>query len=877
MSSRKKILRIILNKQFLFGILFLAPLFLHSQTYSFHFNQEDPISILDSLENQLTIDFNYDHSILPKDQEYSFGVSGSKEKILDVVSQVLNLEAVPLDAGIFVLRELDESTDVQMKVPIIRGKVVDEFQQGLVAARISIPSLGVYEETDLEGNFAFKIFLAGDEIIEFSYIGYRTFYQKSDLCLASANVISLKPKNHLLGEIVIQQKRPVAETERLNQEANISTKDILAAGTVENDGLALSQQIVGVYNSTESINDIQIRGGSPGQNQLSVNGIRLFQSSLYYGKIASVNPLMTDYISVNKNGGSSDQGGGATGIKLNTDLGQDTIITGQWHTNLLFTNASLKIPLLKGKVQSKIAYRRSISDFVDSRYAQNFFNNSFQFGSLPNTFFYKDLFELDWLSVESEFGFEDLSTSFLIKPNDQWKIHFHTLHVKNGFSFIERGEFLDTPRAEVLDISNRGINAAVEYFWNACMKTSASYTSSEYNYQGARITNYVAPTMNNINETTNGLKHRSIRLDQVYHKGALQSSFGLAMDFWEVGKRNIISEQGESQLNDIDEGTGVEKAVYWDNVYTLDRWKFQAGLRYSSFSLTLPGQNFLEPRLHVSFLPIDQLTLHAHFGRYHQVVSRFNEFTELQAENSFWYLVDESENTLDWRPVISTEQTSVGIVWKEAAFETSLDLYRKKTGLLWTSAFDYNYEENPYFFVDSQVKGLELSLGYQKNHWRFLNTYNWMQDLLVDQDGESFNSPYFQPLRIGFQLAYQRENVHFSMSWNFASGRYYSEPTEFEVALDPDGSVLYYSTVFNELNNIQGPNYHRMDLSAKYIIPLKGETTFALSGSIINALNRENITRLMYFTDFTKDPVATSLFERNGLPFTPNIAVEVSF
>ncbi len=859
------------------GFLFLFPTLLLSQVNSFHFIQSDPISILDSIENQYGIDFNYDHSILEIDQTYSFGVSGTSEEVLQVLSSMLKVKAIQLDDQVFVLQRLEEGTVVQMEPPIISGRVVDEFQKGMVAARISIPMLGLYEETDLNGNFAFRCFLAGDEEIQFSYLGYETFSLRSNQCIASAKVISLKPKNHLLGEIIIQQKRPVSETELLNQQSNINTKDVLAAGTVENDGLALSQQIVGVYNATESMNDIQIRGGSPGQNQLSVNGIRLFQTSLYYGKVASVNPLMTDLISVNKNGAASNRAGGASSIELNTSLEQDSTITGTWHTNLLFTNAGLKVPLFKGKLQAKIAYRRSINDFIKSRYAQNFFDNSFQFGSFPNTFFYKELYNLDWLSVETNFGFQDLSCSFLFKPNDRWQIQLNTLQVKNGFSFLEIGEFLDAPRAEVLNISNGGVNLAADYFWNPCWKTSASFSRSSYAYNGARITNYLVPSRNRVRLRTNEVNHLSFRLDQVYKKGPMQTSFGLALDFWKVGLEDFSVEQGVRELFDVEGGEGVEQGIYIDQVYTLDRWKFQAGLRYSTFNLTLPGVNFLEPRVHVSFVPTEKITLHGHYGQYHQVISRFNEFTELQAENSFWYLVDESAETEDWRPVITTEQASLGFVWKDQAIETSVDFYQKNTGLLWTSAFDYNYEENPYFFVESRVKGMELSLGYQKNNWSFLNTYNWMQDRLVDQLGQSFNSPYFQPLRIGMQVSFQKENLHASLSWNFASGRYYSEPEDFEIITNPDGTVSSYSTLFSELNNVQGPNYKRMDLSLKYNLPVKSKTKFALSGSIINLMNRANITRLMYFTDFTKEPVATSLFQRKGLPFTPNIALDISF
>jgi len=307
------------------------------------------------------------------------------------------------------------------------------------------------------------------------------------------------------------------------------------------------------------------------------------------------------------------------------------------------------------------------------------------------------------------------------------------------------------------------------------------------------------------------------------------------------------------------------------------QWRFESGLRWSKYNRTT--RKLYEPRFHLSFIPFDNWTFHAHWGRYHQALNQVSVFTNLDIEKRHWSLASEENEWYNQTPIAQNQQWAAGTRFRKNNWSATMDFYKKSITNVNTLAFDFTFRENPYILATMDIRGLETAFQFDNSWLSLLWAYEYTLETftLLDSD-EALPSPYNQPHKLSFFQGFKWKQLELSIQWKFATGRPYSEPSEFGVFTNADGSTNY-GFKYEELLSKTTSNYHSMDLSASYHINSKKKSKVhgKVAFSILNVYNRQNIIKKNFFVDYRFDPFREGVLNRRGLPFTPNIALSLNF
>lgn len=878
MSSLSKKLFLVQSKHAkkLFVLFFLLGPFNVCGQHSFLFKNQPADKIIHTIEDSMGVVFNFDNSVISQDEKYHFGITGQLQDVLNALSSTLDLDIRSLEENLYVLHPA--SSGQKTEIPIYKLRIIDEQTEVLAACLIQMESRGQAFTSNANGELLIDGFFADQESLLISYLGYKDLNVPfSKLSEASEpNIIVLEKAEFMIGEILIKDKAILSHLENLNQQdlVNLEPFENLSSGS--RDGLNLAQNIVGVYNSTESINDIQIRGGPPDQTHLSWNNIKIFQPSLFYGRVSSINPFMVDEIAINKNGGASSSASyAASGIEIKSDNSPNDETTLKIYSDLLYSNISLSIPLLNDKLNVKAAYRKSWAPTFKSPVYESYINNTFQFGQVADDSFYYQQFNLEGnYEYSSDFNFRDFSVSVNAEVLRDLNLQFNYLDVGNDFEYSRTGDGLES--LYDFGMKNKGLSLLLDKRWGALQKTEISYTQSDFNYAYDYYQNIPDPDNYDFQLLSNDVSQSHIDwVHQIKWRGSI---FKLGSTYSTWSARYMVDEEGDFYdgqfIDDNNESHEISAFAEWNWEYKF--LKLQTGLRWSDYSLVHSNRKFLEPKIHAEISLAEGLSWQLHYGQYHQVLNRRMINTPLEADNGFWYVSDEGNNSDNWIHVIQNEQWSTGLKYRKQLFSFEIEAYQKTIEDLWTSAYELTWEENPYRFVDSNIKGIELSSGVEINNWMGMITLNAMIDEFEDDEGEVRKSPFYQPLRLGLNSHWQWGRINVWLRWQFAKGRYYSVPTGLAELFDDNGES-YYVTTYGDLLTEQGPDYHRLDLSLTYTLPFKSNRYCKLGLDFINLYGRKNVTRTFYFTDFKVNPNRVSFFQRQGLPMVPNFSIEWVF
>lgn len=160
----------------------------------------------------------------------------------------------------------------------IVGTVVDEFNNPVPFANISIDSSRLGASSNLEGRYEITDVPAGIYTIRCSFIGYQTEL-KTEQMISSAKVntinFSLKESTDQLNEVVV-----VASAFEKPEESPVSVRAIAATEIYRNPGgnrdiSKVVQVLPGVATSVSFRNDLIVRGGAPSENRFFLDGIEV--------------------------------------------------------------------------------------------------------------------------------------------------------------------------------------------------------------------------------------------------------------------------------------------------------------------------------------------------------------------------------------------------------------------------------------------------------------------------------------------------------------------------------------------------------------------------------------------------------------------------
>ena len=158
----------------------------------------------------------------------------------------------------------------------IRGRVVDQADEPVIAASVKVAGTSVSTVTNTDGNYKLSIAQQDTIVIVFSCIGYnderRTLIRPSgDLTLN----MRLREKSVELEGVVVTEIR--RQTDAMQQ---MSTSDYRGVDASGNAVESMISTLAGVSSSNELSSQYSVRGGTYDENSVTINGIEVYRPQL---------------------------------------------------------------------------------------------------------------------------------------------------------------------------------------------------------------------------------------------------------------------------------------------------------------------------------------------------------------------------------------------------------------------------------------------------------------------------------------------------------------------------------------------------------------------------------------------------------------------
>lgn len=660
-------------------------------------------------------------------------------------------------------------------------------------------------------------------------------------------------------------------------------------GQVEPDVFQSIQLIPGITSLDETASGIQIRGGSPDQNLIYFDGIKLYNTGHFFGMISNINPYVTEGVKIYKGGASPKYGDRISGvIDINSAAKvPDTVLAGIG-VNGTHADAFLKTPLGKG-AGLVLSGRRSYTDAFQTptfdALAEKVFQNTKIVTDLGGQLVEDDEDASEILG-EDNFFFYDANGKLIFEPSANDRITVGGLITKNDLSFGTRDD--EDLTEDLLVVENQGAS----FSWQGSkwgkfqhsLKAYYSYFDSDYNNTISEDLvveeenlrkNTVEDYGVDLNLSYDFLPHQNIMLGYQYSNSDV--FFQLFRD--EAGDADI--EPGDDDelplpsetrdFNEVRQNVNQANTVYAEYQYRpANKGLISLGVRASHYSQL--DDFFVEPRLNAEYPVSETLRIKATAERRYQSISQLIEFedTQLRLENNIWTLSDGNDI-----PVLESSQFSGGFLVNVDDWTLDIDGYLKKIkGLTsFTNGFTNAAEELSQ--GESDIVGLDVLLRKKIGNYRVWLGYTFNDVEYRFEELQNSPFPGNNDVTHNFRIAntYETGNWQFSIGWNYRTGLPFTPVDNFSSAT---GDID-----FGSINSERLPNYHRLDASLiyKFGISPSGKTRATLGVSLQNIYSRKVPISIFYRVDQDSNTGLDELnqIEQLSLGFTPNITFRLYF
>ncbi len=704
--------------------------------------------------------------------------------------------------------------------------------------------------TDRNGYYVLSSIPAGAHTVVVSLIGYRPV-ERIVLIRAGESVrfdARLKSEPIPMKGITV-----TAERERFKKEVDVGMRQLklrdlkIAPGFIEQDLFKSLLMLPGVIAISDFSSALYVRGGSPDQNLVLLDGVNVY-SPYHLGGLFSTFNLDALKNAEFHAGAFPAEYGGAVSSVLDVEMkqGNSERFEGNWDVSLLSSKVVLEGPIPKGSFL--IAGRRTYLDAFTWTIDKVLQGNGeyyfpYYFYDLQSKVNF-DLSEKNRLTLSGFFG-DDVINLETGGENLNFRWGNYTLGLK--------WRYLITPKIfSTLLVTKSRYRVAL----------SDSYADSAAEGAGAQL--------------KLGIGDVALKEDISYFPHP----------------NHTIKFGGEGKLLDIYNFFRLDTATLFDSdqkpdyaaVYLLDKWQCSSrfilnlGLRGEYFS----GGNYfrVSPRLGTKYLLSEDFALKAGYGHYYQYLSIPFPRNEMMMKFPVFMFQQWLPASKSFKPVSAVHYTVGAEKWLSADVNLSLEgYYKSMANLLETNLpFSWLGGNNPE--IDSLVfkvgsgwaSGLELLLK-RKDSWigySFAVTKRTF-------DGESFY-PVFDA-RHNFNIAWAiplSRTWNLSLQWIYRSGFPFTGPIgRYQyVVIGPDGEREYRWIVINgRRGGFRYPAYHRLDVGIDKQFKLFG-LKFTGYFQIVNVYARKNV--LWYDYNFDTEPPQREPFSILPIPI-PSFGIRGSF
>ncbi len=764
---------------------------------------------------------------------------------------------------------------------IVKGA---DNQERLPFADIIIKGSNQGTNTNVDGYFSLLGLADTAMTLQVLYIGYSTIEipiaaGKTDIKDLEVNLSS----GVVLDEVVVSGKsyKMMNASEGISK-VQLSTAQLALLPNVGEVDIFRSLQLLpGVSGSNESSSGLYVRGGTPDQNLVILDGMTVYNVDHFFGFFSAFNADAVKDVQLYKGAFPAKYGGRLSSVvDLTGKTGDPNKFHGSMGINLLNARASVQIPLFN-KGSLSLSGRRSYTDIIQSGLYGQIFDVFTQTENLP------DIEGLEVNTIEPDFYFFDTNTKLSFNPTDKDVVAFSFyagadhLVEKNDVSLPRFGGavIVNLDVDETNDWGNKGLSGKWSRQWGAKLYSNLVVASSNYFSEYNRDLNIKATIVSSdslvvdqdiLTFEDNDVRDFTFRLDNEYQLNSKHKlDFGLLGTLAEVDYKFVR----DDTLTILD----LEQKTQYGAVYLSDTWNpsenlsINAGLRATYYDLS--EKIYWSPRFSFEYNLTDRIKLKGGYGKHYQFVNRIVNENITEGSRDFWLLADD-----DLIKVSNAQHFVLGAAYETDGYIFDVEAYRKNLDNLAEFSLRFQRDDinlNELFFLGSgYAEGIEFLLQKKRGDYTGWVTYTLARvrnDFPQLNNGFEFSALHDQRHEFKTVHSYEIDNWRIAATFVYASGKPFTEPAgQYSIEL-LDGQSNNYISV-GAKNGSRLPAYHRLDLSAHYI-EKKGSIEMDFGLSIFNLYNRRNVWYREY--DFTEKPPVISEIKYLGM--TPNISVEIKF
>jgi hypothetical protein len=700
--------------------------------------------------------------------------------------------------------------------------------------------------------------LTKDEIVQIRFVGYQPVsLSVSDFDRRDCKAIVMQPQFTSLEEVVVADfiTKGIEKIVDGSFEIRGETLGILP-GLTEPDVLQAIQALPGIESISESISDINVRGGTNDQNLILWDGIKMYQTGHFFGLISAFNPYITTKGTLIKNGTSSVFGEGISStIQFTTDDHLAEKISGGAGFNMINSDAFIKLPISR-KISLQLATRRSITDLLPTPTYKNYYDRAFK-----NTEVGNGLASDSVLESKEKFQFYDVSAKLLYDISGRDKVRISFLNISNDFEFQETQQLSNRLELKTSTLAQQSLAGSMIYhrIWSDRLKTSAQAYFSNYDLRAINedITNRQRL------DQENQVLETGMKLDAHYWLSKRIDLHG-GYQFLELGILNF-DEIINVRQSSVKEVLASQAAFIEGNIDLTDKTTIRLGVRANFFPEF--KKTIFEPRFsftqrmgkHFNLEVLGEMKSQANA----QIIDFQNDF--LGVEKRRWVLSNNS--TI---PIITSKQISSGVYFNKDDLLISIDGYYKLVDGIITSSQGFQGQfQNVRSIGSYETHGVDFLVKQRIKHISAWLTFSSASNSYTFSNLSPSVFPHNLDVRYmaGAGINYKTKRIEISLGVNGRTGKPFTQPIE--------GNEIVNSAInFGSPNSSRLPDYLRIDFSGWYFFKL-GEKLRAQTGvSIWNMLDKQNTTNRIY--SLSPDSRVQSL-EQNALGITPNFLFRVNF
>ncbi len=689
-------------------------------------------------------------------------------------------------------------------------------------------SANIYNATTYEGTVTnvygfFSITLpSGEQELNVSFIGYESQVLNLNLQKDTSITIDLSPSASLKEiEIVAKAQKNIAEESQMStMEIPIAQIKKLPAFLGETDVLKALQLLPGVQSGGEGQSGLYVRGGSPDQNLILLDGTPVYNVSHLFGFFSVFNSDAIKDVKLIKGGYPARYGGRLSSVlDINMKEGNMKEVHGAGSIGLVASKLTIEGPLIKDKTSFIISGRRTYIDLLARPIFKKQFEDNGEEGSTG--YYFYDV---------------NAKINHVIGDKDRIYASFYAGDDRFYFNVKE----VDTAVRDFTE-SNIGwgnVTSAVRWnhIWQPKLFSNFTFTYSNYN-----LDTKVGYGTEFINDNTT--EEISVGYLSGINDLAAKIDFDWVPNTSHYVKFGISAIQhefkpGKFRLKQIEEDLNFEQTLGQADVHTQEidlyieddykinsKAKINAGLHASSFIVQGKTYLSLQPRISGRYMLSDGSSLKASFATMRQFVHLL-AFEGIGLPTDLWLPTTEKIKPQDsW-------QVALGFAFKiskdydltiEGYYRgmSNLVAYKEGSGL-----FELNDWQDRITQGGGTSKGVELFL--QRKTGRLSG---WVGYTLSFTDrqfddlnfGEAFPYRYDRRHDISVVAIYEvGPRINISATWVYGTGNAITLANSQYVTFHPRTLINERPNIANaedalSRNNYRMRSYHRGDISINFV------------------------------------------------------------